>query len=85
MADNYKIENLISDDLTSRNRGFLADSFVRPPVDIILQFPCPVKICCILVNSRVGSQQSTGCEIFVQCEKSGKRSGKDILEIVQAV
>ncbi|XP_046442112.1 RING finger protein 37-like isoform X2 [Daphnia pulex] len=71
MADNYKIENLISDDLTSRNRGFLADSFVRPPVDIILQFPCPVKICCISVNSRVGSQQSTGCEIFVQCEQSG--------------
>lgn len=72
-TDNYGVENLISEDLVLKNRGFLADSFVRPPVDIIVQFPCPIKICCVSVNTKVGSQQSTGCEVFIQNEKSGKR------------
>lgn len=70
-TDNYSVENLISEDLVSKNRGFLADSFVRPPVDIIVQFPCPIKMCCVSVNTKVGSQQSTGCEIFIQSEESG--------------
>ena len=71
-TDSHEIENLISSNLASKNRGFLAGSFVRPPVDIIVQFPCPVKICCLTLNGRVGCQQSTGCEVFVQSEKASK-------------
>lgn len=80
-TDNYSVENLISEDLVSKNRGFLADSFVRPPVDIIVQFPCPIKICCVSVNTKVGSQQSTGCEIFIQSEESGKRNSSKVLDL----
>lgn len=70
-TENHEPENLISNDFVKRNRGFLADSFVRPPVDIILQFPCPIIMCCLAINGRVGSQSTNGCEILVQNIKPG--------------
>lgn len=72
VTESHEVNNLISNNTLAKNRGFLADSFVRPPVDIILQFPCPIKICCVTINGRVGSQQSTGCEVFVQSEESSE-------------
>lgn len=71
-TESYEISNLISNNVTARNKGFLAGSFVRPPIDIVIQFPCPVKICCVSVNGRVGSQQSTGCEVLIQKEETSE-------------
>jgi hypothetical protein len=103
-TDSHDVSNLISRNFVSRNRGFLADSFVRPPgkyckpifipdccwqefnalyiisrilifilsvcfqVDIIVQFPHHIRLCCVTINGLVGTQQSTGCEVFVQSE-----------------
>lgn len=71
-TESHEVDNLISSNIILKNRGFLAGSFVRPPVDIILQFPCAIKICCLSVNGIVGCQQSTGCEVLIQSEKTGK-------------
>lgn len=70
--DGHEIENLISEDLTARGRGFLAGSFVRPPVEILLQLPCPVSICCLQISAKVGSQQSLACTVFAQDEPPRK-------------
>lgn len=68
-TDNHEIENLLK--ISFQNTGFLASSFIRPPVDILVQFPCPVKLCRLLVNGKLGSQQTLGCEIFIQSQLPG--------------
>lgn len=69
-TDNHEIENLLKNPF--QNAGFLTSSFIRPPVDILVQFPCPVQLCCLLINGKLGSQQSLGCEIFIQSQPPGK-------------
>lgn len=59
-CDNYEVSNLIS----SNSLGFLAESFIKPPATITIVFPCNINIERILINSKVGSQQSTGFEIY---------------------
>ena len=76
-TENYEVENLISSDSLSKSRGFIASSFVSPPVEIIVQFPCSVKLCCLLINGKLGNQHSIGCEVFVQSERP--RSSKLLL------
>ena len=51
-----------------RSRGFLAESFLKPPVDIVLQFPCPVNVICVVINGKLYSQQTIGCELMVAVE-----------------
>ncbi len=79
-----EVGNLISRDPVKRSRGFVAESFVRAPVDILLQFPCPVNIFKIVINACVGSQRSTGFELFAQREIPGKwTSGAPIMLTLQ--
>lgn len=59
-CDNYEVSNLIS----SNSLGFLAESFIKPPATITIVFPCNINIERIFINSKVGSQQSTGFEIY---------------------
>jgi len=70
-TESHEIENVISSDFLCKSRGFLTSSFIRPPVNILVQFPCPVQLCCILINGKLGNQQSVGCEIFVQSQAPG--------------
>ncbi|KAK9889544.1 hypothetical protein WA026_006899 [Henosepilachna vigintioctopunctata] len=65
-TDDYEIHNLISSDFMKRNRGFLAYSTVKPPVEINLELICPISIDYILINSTVGNQKCSGIEIFVR-------------------
>nr|XP_033808849.1 RING finger protein 37 [Geotrypetes seraphini]XP_033808856.1 RING finger protein 37 [Geotrypetes seraphini]XP_033808866.1 RING finger protein 37 [Geotrypetes seraphini]XP_033808874.1 RING finger protein 37 [Geotrypetes seraphini]XP_033808883.1 RING finger protein 37 [Geotrypetes seraphini] len=64
-GDGYEVENLISEDLTRRNRGFRSEYFIKPPVHITLTFPFNIDICRINIDTSVGGpQHSTGLEIY---------------------
>lgn len=63
-ADGYEIENLISEDLARRNRGFRCEYFIKPPVHVTLSFPFNVEICRINIDiSSGGFQNITGLDI----------------------
>lgn len=64
--DNYEVDNLISDKYAERSRGFIAYSSIKPPVEIEVEFICPVNIHYITLNTTVGSQKCTGIEIFAK-------------------
>ena len=68
----YLVDNLITSDIQKRSLGFLAGSFIRPPLDVLLQFPCSISICCLVVDGKVGIQHSLGCEVLIQNESPSK-------------
>ena len=45
-------------------QGFLVESFIRPPVNIYLTFPCNIDIDRVLLHGIVGAQRSTSYELF---------------------
>ena len=63
-SDGYEVTNLISRDLTKKQRGFLAERFVKPVVSILISFPFPIEVYAINVNPRVGGQKICGLEIL---------------------
>ncbi|XP_036382432.1 RING finger protein 37 [Megalops cyprinoides] len=44
-ADGYDVSNLLSGDPTFRRRGFKLEYFLRPPVQVTLQFQVRVEVC----------------------------------------
>nr|XP_045012207.1 RING finger protein 37 isoform X2 [Jaculus jaculus] len=64
-ADGYEVENLISEDLIKRSRGFRTEYFVRPPVYVTVSFPFNVELCRINIDLTArGGQNATGLEIY---------------------
>ncbi|KAM4710250.1 RING finger protein 37 [Discoglossus pictus] len=64
-ADGYEVENLISEDLAKRNRGFRCEYFIKPPVHITLTFPFNIDICRINIDTSSGGQSPfSGVDIF---------------------
>ena len=59
-VDGYEVENSVASD----RRPFLAASFVKPPVNIYVSFPCSVDVSHIEIRSSHGAQRSVGFEIF---------------------
>ena len=64
-VDGYEADNL----LRTAMCGFMTESFVRPPVIVVISFPFNVEIHSVIINSKVGSQASGGFEIWCQSEK----------------
>ena len=52
------------DAANSCDNGFMADYFVKPPVDIVVQFPCLLDITKIIVNRRSGGKRVAEFIIF---------------------
>ncbi|XP_069498912.1 RING finger protein 37-like isoform X2 [Ambystoma mexicanum] len=84
-ADGYEVENLISEDIVKRNRGFRCAYFVLPPVHITITFPFRVEISKINIDLATsgGIQKATGLEICTstsssQTSLSGQKSAKDV-------
>ncbi|OWF55058.1 RING finger protein 37-like [Mizuhopecten yessoensis] len=67
-ADYYEVTNLVSQDWAKRRRGFLAETFIKPPVIITIAFPCNIELFRIIIDPKVGRQISSGIEIFT-CSK----------------
>ncbi|KAF6211100.1 hypothetical protein GE061_014214 [Apolygus lucorum] len=62
--DGHRVTNLVNVDKTKRAKGFLADRFIKPPANITFTFKCNVDITKVILLPRVGSQKSSGFEIF---------------------
>ncbi|XP_033016890.1 RING finger protein 37-like [Lacerta agilis] len=70
-ADGYEVENLVSEDLARRNRGFRCEYFIKPPVHVTLSFPFNVEIFRINIDvSSGGYQNITGLDIFTSTSPS---------------
>ncbi|XP_056658245.1 RING finger protein 37 isoform X6 [Monodelphis domestica] len=64
-ADGYEVENLISEDLVKRSRGFRTEYFIKPPVHVTVSFPFNVEIGKINVDLTAGGVQNiTGLEMY---------------------
>ncbi|XP_060635418.2 RING finger protein 37 [Anolis sagrei] len=70
-ADGYEVENLISEDLAKRNRGFRCEYFLKPPVHVTLSFPFNVEIYRINIDvSSGGCHNITGLDIYTSTSLS---------------
>lgn len=61
--EDYSVENLISPDPGIRRRGFLCETFIRPPVSLTISFPFAFDIKYVVIGTRVGGQKSSGFQI----------------------
>lgn len=68
-TDSNPVENLISLQYNERLKGFIGENFVRPPVNVTIQFPCNIEVYRITINPIVGAQKSCGYEIFSCSDK----------------
>ncbi|XP_046368318.2 RING finger protein 37-like [Haliotis rufescens] len=68
-SDGYEVDNLTSRDSSLQRRGFLAENFIKPPVNITYKFPCKISIHQIFLNPVVGAQKSTSIEIYTSSNK----------------
>ncbi|NXN82411.1 RNF37 protein, partial [Bombycilla garrulus] len=76
-ADGYEVENLISEDLARRNRGFRSEYFIKPPVHVTISFPFSVEICRINVDVSSGGYQTfSGLEVYTStsCNRTSWQS-----------
>ncbi|XP_006874893.1 PREDICTED: RING finger protein 37 isoform X2 [Chrysochloris asiatica] len=70
-ADGYEVDNLISEDLTKRSRGFRTEYFIKPPVYVTVSFPFNVEICRINIDLTAwGGHNVTGLEMYTSALSS---------------
>ncbi|KAI8320145.1 U-box-domain-containing protein [Martensiomyces pterosporus] len=74
---NFEIENLIAEhrhstsqhllhSLAAASRGFMAESFVKPPVELILAFPYELSLAAIALNPRVRMHTAKVITVYVE-------------------
>ncbi|BFY98992.1 hypothetical protein BsWGS_02032 [Bradybaena similaris] len=63
-TDGYECSNLISSNWQQRRKGFMAESFIKPPVNITFEFPCNICIHHVSVSPCVGQQVSSHLELY---------------------
>ncbi|XP_041369079.1 LOW QUALITY PROTEIN: RING finger protein 37-like [Gigantopelta aegis] len=68
-SDGYDVENLVSKDFILKNKGFLAERFLKPPVSITFAFPCSINIHQVIINPVVGRQKSSALEVLTNTQK----------------
>lgn len=62
--EDYSVENLISPDVGLQKRGFLCETFIRPPISLTFSFPFAFDIKYVVIGTRVGGQKSSGFQIW---------------------
>lgn len=67
-ADGREVSNLISCDIAAHRKGFMGEYFIRPPVDISLEFSVPIDISHIKLEARLEHMCSTGFNVFTKPE-----------------
>ena len=68
-SEGHDVENLVSKDFVQKNKGFLAERFLKPPVSITFAFPCSINIHQVIVNPVVGQQKSSIIEVLTNSQK----------------
>ena len=70
-VDGHQASNLLSGDETEQNRGFLPETFIKPPINIELTLPCKVDLHRVILNTVVGAQKTSGVELY-SCSANGR-------------
>jgi U-box domain-containing protein 5 len=66
-SDGYEAKNLLSSELSLHSsRGFLADSFVRPPVVLSIKFPLCIEVSHVVINPKLGKQITSAILIHTE-------------------
>lgn len=85
--DNFPVENLLNEGhdgkfsffTSTPNNGYVADTFIRPPVNILIEFNEPIKLQTIVLEAKVNAQISNGFIISTRT-KSGIDQGQSELK-----
>lgn len=72
-ADGYESNNLLTDNPVRRARGFRAERFIKPPIDLLLMFDVPLDVFCILAES---CSSDCGLEVWVPDRPPGDGQSK---------
>lgn len=70
--DGYDAANLISSNDLVRSRGFLSYTSIKPPVDLDFELLCPISLAYVFVATTVGTQKSSGIELFAKNSNSSE-------------
>ena len=62
--DGFEVTNLLSGDCNLKRKGFLSDHFVKPPVNVTVEFPCNIAIYKIVIDPVIGRQRSCDIKLF---------------------
>lgn len=71
-VEGYAAENLTSPDELVRQKGFLPDNFISPPVSVDVRLPFPIHLSHVSFGSRVGSRKSEFFEVHVRGAANGQ-------------
>ncbi|XP_075148875.1 RING finger protein 37 [Haematobia irritans] len=66
--DGYGVYNLISDDAEQLQRGFMAFSVTKPPIEIVFDFPKAIELKVIKLWNSHGALRSTAFEVHAKYE-----------------
>ena len=66
--DGYGVSNLIADDAEQIQRGFMAFSVTKPPVEIVFEFPKAIELKVIKLWNSHGALRSTAFEVHGKYE-----------------
>lgn len=72
-CDGYEVDNLISSDFFKKQKGFLAERFIKPPVTLTFEFACDIQINYLVIQSNVGAQKSAGLEVLTSTNSDDNR------------
>lgn len=65
-SEGYDVKNLISNVFVEKNKGFLVERFISPPVVLTFEFKSAIYMQYIAIYCKVGAQKTTGLEICIQ-------------------
>ncbi|XP_065882940.1 RING finger protein 37-like [Dysidea avara] len=63
--DNYPPSNLIATDRSLRSRGYRVEHFIRPPIQLQLDFAVPIRLQSICIQLGQLSEYSTSVNLFL--------------------
>jgi len=49
----------------------MAERFVKPPVNLVVKFPCSIRVKAIIINNTSGSFTSDSFEVCIFCHNQG--------------
>lgn len=71
-TEGYELSNLLEKDTQQIGGGFMAERFIKPPIDIVFSFPFKIEIKEIFLDPSIGNQVSCGFEILTASSKGGE-------------
>ncbi|KAK2166054.1 hypothetical protein LSH36_43g07032 [Paralvinella palmiformis] len=68
-VDGYDVTNLCSVNPSLRNKGLLVESYIKPPISVIVHLPVNIEIRNVIICTAVGAQRSCGLELYAHSQQ----------------